>query len=80
MRDFIMMTEDFLRVFEETVPVVEAPPVRHQVLMEQELDDIIFRLRAYMDNGDGDLATGVEIGMQRAADMIEHLLNWHRES
>lgn len=77
MRDFIMATESLDEP--ETIPV-ESEPVTESVsdvMLLQELADIVFKLRAFMENDSGDYALGVETGMQRAADMIENVILRH---
>lgn len=43
--------------------------------MEEQLENLIFKLRSYQDSESGEYALGVEAGMNRAADMIENMLN-----
>jgi hypothetical protein len=86
MRDFITMTEDLIRngIFEDVgEPLLRATaeppaPSSPSVLLE-ELNDLVFKLRAFTDTNDDVLAEGIEVGMQRAADMIENMLNRHKE-
>ncbi|RYD63841.1 MAG: hypothetical protein EOP83_11140 [Verrucomicrobiaceae bacterium] len=54
----------------ETGPVT--PVIVH------DLEELVFRMRGFMETETGDYALGVEMGMQRAADMIENLI--HRYS
>lgn len=81
MKSFIVLTEELLAhyasatvpqayttISEEHTEIVEHP-------MVQECKDIVFKLRAFMEDASGgDYALGIEIGMQRAADMIENLI------
>jgi hypothetical protein len=46
-------------------------------LILEQLNDIVFKLRAFTESVDGDYALGIETGMQRAADMIENIINQH---
>ena len=81
------MTEDLIRTgmfddagappLTETVGVA-APSSPSMLLLE--LNDIVFKLRAFTETNDDVLAEGIELGMQRAADMIDNMLNRHRES
>lgn len=78
MRDFIIATESLDEP--ETIPV-ESEPIMESVssnaMILQELADVVFKLRAFMENDSGDYALGVETGMQRAADMIENVILRH---
>jgi hypothetical protein len=80
MREFIMATEMLTdHQADEPVIVTEAE-VSHPLLdvaLREDLERIIFKLRAFMEACDGEYALGVETGMQRAADMIENALNRH---
>jgi hypothetical protein len=39
-----------------------------------ELKDLVFKLRAFQESQSGDYGYGFEMGMQRAADMVENLI------
>lgn len=41
---------------------------------ENQATLLVFKLRAYQDTDTGDYAAGMEAGMSRAADMLEHML------
>lgn len=75
MRGFIMATEQLNCPDESPIVETESPPVRSDLM--SDLEHIIFKLRAFMESSGGDYAFGVEIGMQRAADMIEHAIERH---
>ena len=75
MRSFIMATEPLNRPEPELLVESDEPAPQTSVL--EELEDIVFRLRAFMESSNGDYALGVEIGMQRAADMIENVIKRH---
>ena len=54
------------------------PPGLLDTVLLEEMSEVVFKLRAFTESADdGDLALGIEIGMQRAADMIENVLNRH---
>jgi hypothetical protein len=87
MRGFIEITEQLLcayarvtrpetmlveSVLEESVETTEHPIV-------SEARDLVFKLRAFMEDSSGEYALGVENGMQRAADMIENLIRRHEK-
>ena len=76
MRSFIVATQQLSDEMEdaETLNETAAPSASPWV---DELEDVIFRLRAFMENAGWDYALGVETGMQRAADMIENVLARH---
>lgn len=44
-----------------------------------EMNDVVFKLRAFMESTEGDIGLGIEMGMQRAADMIQNVLNRYGE-
>lgn len=83
MRSFILLAEAMR--FEETEqqPVNDdtAPPQNSVIgpVLQHDLDEIVFRLRGFMETSGGDFALGVETGMQRAADMIENLIRRHSQ-
>lgn len=83
MRDFIMATENLnLADLTENVPEPSGEPLteaRSDGELLSELANVVFRLRAFMESSDGDYALGVEMGMQRAADMIENVLRRHSQ-
>lgn len=73
MRSYIVATEHLIHETEDAVPLTEAVAAPPDTLLE-DLENIIFKLRAFMESSDGDYAFGVETGMARAADMIENAL------
>jgi hypothetical protein len=81
MKDYISLTEELLACYAavtrpETVyieQIVEQNmPTEHPIL--SDCRDLVFKLRSTMENDAGEYALGVEMGMQRAADMIENLV------
>ena len=80
MKSFIVLTEELLAHYasttmpiDNTVLEKEIEVVEHPIV--QECKDIVFKLRAFMEDASGgDYALGIEIGMQRAADMIDNLI------
>jgi hypothetical protein len=84
MREYIMATEYLLQVepnhdVVESVVVMEAAPAAIDSSLLQELRDTMFKLRAFTESADGDISLGIEMGMQRAADMIENIINHHTQ-
>jgi len=75
MRSFIMAAEPLNRPEPELLVESDEPAPQTSLLVE--LEDIVFRLRAFMESSNGDYALGVEMGMQRAADMIENVIKRH---
>lgn len=80
MRNFIVLAEDYVAAntgadAPEPEPLVEVDEPSVLVLL-RELEDTVHRLRAHLEPADGepDQALGVEIGMQRAADLIESVI------
>ena len=73
MRSYIVATEQLSNETEDATPLTEATTAQPDTLLE-DLENIIFRLRAFMESSGGDYAFGVETGMSRAADMIENAL------
>lgn len=79
MRSYIMATEKL--TLEDDQTVIEAAPVPlPDTALLEDLEHIIFKLRAFMESSHGDFALGVEAGMQRAAEMIENVLKRHQEN
>ena len=84
MRNFIEAADGYVSVLNEAInesvePEVIVPvPSVHPVIAD--LHNLTFKLRAFMESREGDFGLGVEIGMQRAADMIDNLLHRHEES
>jgi tRNA1(Val) A37 N6-methylase TrmN6 len=93
MRDFMNTCQDYNHLVEEIIQEMVAanPPSLDEghVLTESmlvsmqshpimgDLQEVVDRLRAFMESSGGDYALGVEDGMQRAAEMIEILLKRH---
>lgn len=48
---------------------------QYDVRLREEISDVVFKLRAFMESSEGELGLGIEMGMQRAADMIETVLD-----
>lgn len=84
-----MMTEDTMRTFiylaeslvdsqyeDDEVITTESEVVEESetVLILSDLSDLSQRMRAFMEAESGDYGLGVEMGMQRAAEMIENLI------
>lgn len=82
MRDFIMMTERLIeaeRQAQVCAEAAEAPTiVRTSATLLEDLSDVVFKLRAFMGEGSDAEMYGIELGMQRAADMIEQTLGRHK--
>jgi hypothetical protein len=77
MRQFIMATENLSHLDgEPETTIMETIQPSNSALLK-DLECIIFKLRAFMESSGGEVAYGVELGMQRAADMIEHVIKRH---
>ena len=74
MRSYIVATEQLSHELADALPLTEAVAAPPDMLLE-DLENIIFKLRAFMESSGGEFAFGVETGMARAADMIENALN-----
>lgn len=59
-------------VAEEVQPEPALTPV-----IITDLEDLVFKMRSFMETAGGDYATGVEDGMQKAAEMVENLIRRH---
>jgi len=79
MREFLMVMEDLNPhdTVEQPEPLIESPST--DVTLVQELADVVFKLRAFMESSNDEYALGVETGMQRAADMIENAIRRHTD-
>jgi len=80
MREFIGMTENL--VGSDRALLTEASPVEPDMvpsmyLLFEDLHNVVFKLRAFTESREGDIGLGIELGMQRAADMIENVLKRH---
>ncbi len=80
MREYIMATEYLMqpeieKIEEEIVAESDVPvgPVSSRLV--EDLKDVVFKLRAFTESSDGEMSLGIEMGMQRAADMIENVIN-----
>jgi hypothetical protein len=58
---------------EDVHDVLPSPTIEH--VIEDEVNGLIFKLRSYQDPESGDYALGVEAGMNRAADMLQNMIN-----
>lgn len=70
---------------------VEPTRIEEEVIMEasvalplnssllEDLRNVVFKLRAFTESVDEEMGLGIELGMQRAADMIEHIINRHEQ-
>lgn len=84
MRRFIEVTSEIDRVttadriYEASIEpeLIEELPNQSNVIIS-ELNDMSFKLRAFMESEGGDYALGVETGMQKAAEMIDNLIRRH---
>jgi len=66
------LTEDV----QQSEPVL--PPIINAEL-DEKLTNLIFKLRSYQDPEIGEYSAGVEAGMNRAADMLQNLINRLKE-
>ena len=74
MRDFMVLVESYALPIHHIEPdVVEAVEAAPPEAILADLHDLVFKLRAYTENADGERSLGIEEGMQRAADMIDNL-------
>ena len=82
MREFIEIArtygnepmEDGLHILEEKCEVIPLPRVEHPLVTK--LKEAVSKMRNHLeDDPNQDVALGVEMGLQRAADMIEHVIN-----
>jgi len=83
MRGYILLAEELLPsasecVLEDQDTSDEALPVSEPPIIA-DLRDLAFKLRSHTENEDSEQALGVELGMQRAADMVENLIRRHTE-
>ncbi len=82
MREYIMATEYLLQPKNDSFTVAteiseEITPDSPNKLLE-DLHNVVFKLRAFTEMiEEGDTGLGIELGMQRAADMIEHIISNH---
>ncbi len=83
MRNFIVLAESldegsFDMTAEEPV---QGEPVATEVtpIILHDLEELATRMRGFMETESGEYALGVEMGMQRAAEMIENLVRRYKE-
>jgi hypothetical protein len=85
MREFILLAGTLREhgtelLTEDIVAAGDAPDLAVAPVLLSDLRDVVFRLRAFTESSeDGDVALGIEIGMQRAADMIERVLRSYED-
>jgi hypothetical protein len=78
MRDFMVITENLIGPdIEQPAIIAETRVVLHGTILE-DLQDAVFKMRAFTESREGDLGLGIELGMQRAADMIDNVINRHQ--
>jgi len=58
--------------------VDEPAIVQTSATLLEDLSAVVFKLRAFMGEGSDAGMYGIELGMQRAADMIEQTLGRHK--
>jgi hypothetical protein len=72
--DTELLTEDVVAIGDAADPVAVTPA------LISDLHDVVFRLRAFTESAEsGEVALGIEAGMQRAADMIERVLRSYED-
>ena len=82
MADFMRITEGLFCSHEPEIP--EEPLNESFVVTDKtsslinDLEDLIVKMRSFMESDSGEYALGVETGMQRAADMIENAIRRNR--
>lgn len=64
---------------DEVIHEVVVPSSDQTSSLMSEMNDVVFKLRAFMESTEGDVGLGIEMGMQRAADMIQSVLDRHGE-
>lgn len=83
MRTYIFLAEEAsASLHEETTQIVEdnTPQIEPvEPLIIHDLENLVFKLRGFMEASGGDYALGVESGMQQAADMVENLIRRYKE-
>lgn len=72
----MIMTENLTEFDDEPVGLIEpAPSPTPMGSIFEDLHDVAFKLRSYTESQENnDLGFGVELGMQRAAEMIENVI------
>jgi hypothetical protein len=78
MREYMGMAENLIGTEPEMIiEAVSYAPVAMPPAILEDLHDVIFKLRAFTESREGDIGLGIELGMQRAADMIENVIKRH---
>ena len=82
MKEYIMITEHYVQADNEPEILVEAQEISSvNVCLISDLKDVVFKLRAFTESeSNDDLGLGIELGMQRAADMIEQIIYHYSEA
>jgi hypothetical protein len=71
------MTEALVETDSSIVPSFDETEVAPPRPLVEELSEVVFKLRSFTESRDGDIGFGIELGMQRAADMIENVIKRH---
>lgn len=82
MQNFIVLAESLnaeILAEETDVETEAAESVAPTHAIFEELAQVSFRLRTFMESEGGEYALGVEMGMQRAADMIDNVIGRHTQ-
>jgi hypothetical protein len=77
MRDFMTMTEALNESDNDIATPLDEPEVAPPRPLVEDLLDVVFKLRSFTESQDGEVGFGIELGMQRAADMIENVIARH---
>lgn len=86
MKEFISVTNELIAFYTgithpESVMLRESADENTSVPPENpilaECRDLVFKLRSFMESSGGEYGLGVEMGMQRAAEMIDNLIRRH---
>jgi hypothetical protein len=86
MKEFISVTNELIAFYTgithpESVVLQESAgenisaPIENPIL--EECRNLVFKLRSFMESSGGEYGLGVEMGMQRAAEMIDNLIRRH---
>lgn len=83
MRNFIVLAES---LDESSFAITAEEPAQVEPVVEEvtpiilhDLEELATRMRGFMETESGDYALGMEMGMQRAAEMIENLVRRYKE-
>lgn len=83
MRNFIVLAESLnvgsIDISQDTPASIEPETAAASPVILHDLGELVARLRSFMETESGEYALGVEMGMQRAADMIENLVRRYKE-